>query len=105
MWVNVAYADGSDALMRGVGYAKTGREGHYFWIHGTDGTIRGSVLGSDFVELEKDGVFCRYEMEGHWYPDGFAGTMGELLCAIAEEREPFYSARHNLLALQMTLAA
>jgi hypothetical protein len=34
-----------------------------------------------------------------------AGTLGELLCAIDEEREPFNSARHNLLSLELTLAA
>ena len=39
------------------------------------------------------------------FPDGFAGTMGELLTAIQEDRAPYHSARHNLLTLQMTLAA
>ena len=92
-------------MMRGIGCAEARKGGHPFWIHGTDGTIRGSVLGGDFVELEKDGVSSRYELEGQWFPDGFGGTMGELLCAIAEDREPFNSARHNLLSLQMTLAA
>ena len=105
MWVEVSYADGSSAMIRGVGCAETRRRGHPFWIHGTDGTIRGSALGNDFVELEKDGVFCRYTLEGEWFPEGFAGTMGELMCAIVEEREPFNSARHNLLSLQMVLAA
>ena len=36
---------------------------------------------------------------------GFAGTLGELVCAIAEGREPYNSARHNLLSLELTLAA
>jgi hypothetical protein len=31
--------------------------------------------------------------------------MGELLTAIAEQREPYNSARHNLLSLELTLAA
>jgi hypothetical protein len=31
--------------------------------------------------------------------------MGELVTAVAENREPFNSARHNLLSLRMTLAA
>jgi len=31
--------------------------------------------------------------------------MSELLSAVAENREPFNSARHNLLSLAMTLAA
>jgi hypothetical protein len=38
-------------------------------------------------------------------PDGFAGTMGELCSAIAEDREPFNSGRHNLLSVELTLAA
>jgi hypothetical protein len=75
-------------------------------VHGSAGTIRGSVRrGSDFVELERDGATTRYQLRGEWLPDGFAGAMGELLSAIAEGREPFNSARHNLLSLQMTLAA
>jgi hypothetical protein len=31
--------------------------------------------------------------------------MGELLCAIADGRQPFNSAQHNLLTLQLTFAA
>ena len=31
--------------------------------------------------------------------------MGELVTAIAEKREPYNSARHNLLSLELTLAA
>jgi predicted dehydrogenase len=106
MWVEYAYADGSSAMIRGVGCAETRKNGHPFWIHGDAGTIRGNVLGAeDFIELERDGVSSRYRLEGQWFPDGFGGTMGELICAIAEDREPYNSARHNLLSLQMTLAA
>ncbi|MFQ5796401.1 MAG: Gfo/Idh/MocA family protein [Candidatus Bipolaricaulia bacterium] len=104
MWVEITYADGSNAMIRGVGCAETRKRGHPFWIHGTEGTVRGSV-GADFVELEKDGIFHRYALEDRWFPDGFAATMGELLLAIAEDREPYNSAHHNLLSLQMTLAA
>ena len=75
-------------------------------MHGTEGTIRGSVLlGSDFVELEREGITSSFALEGAWYPDGFAGTLAELAGAIAEDREPFNSARHNLLSLAITLAA
>ena len=35
-------------------------------------------------------------LKGDWFPDGFHGTMGELLCAIEEDREPINSARENL---------
>ena len=105
MWIEIAYEGGASAMIRGIGCAENSERSHPFWIHGTEGTIRGSVLGRDFVELEKDGVFSRYHLEGQWFPDGFAGTMGELLWAISEGREPSNSARHNLLSLEMTLAA
>ena len=105
MWAEIAYDDGSHAMIRGAGYARTNKPGHPFWIHGTEGTIRGSALGNNFVELDKGDAICRYHLEGSWYPEGFAGTIGELFCAIDENREPFNSARHNLLSLQMTLAA
>jgi predicted dehydrogenase len=104
--IAVDYEDGSSAAIRSVGTASTRRLGNPFWIHGTDGTIRGSVRkGTDFVELERDGATTRYALEGEWLHDGFAGTLGELVSAVAENREPFNSARHNLLSLQMTLAA
>jgi predicted dehydrogenase len=100
------YADGASGVIRSVGSSRTARPGNPFWIHGTEGTIRGSVRkGSDFVELEGDGETTRFELAGEWLPDGFAGSMGELMCAIAEQREPFNSARNNLLTLRMTLAA
>lgn len=103
--VDIAFAEGSHALIRGIGAVESAREGHPFWVHGTTGVIRGSVLGNDWVELEKDGQFHRYELDGFWFPNGFGGTMGELLCAIAEDRQPSNSAAHNLLSLEITLAA
>jgi predicted dehydrogenase len=104
--IEIRYADGSSAMIRSVGDATTSRPACPFWIHGTEGTIRGSVLlDSDFLELDRDGEVKRYELEGAWYPDGFAGTLGELLSAIAEDREPFNSAGHNLLSLRIALAA
>jgi predicted dehydrogenase len=105
-WIAIQYEDGSSATIRSVGGSATGRPGCPFWIHGTQGTIRGSLLlGSDYLEVERDGVVSRPALEGAWYADGFAGAMGELLSAIAEEREPYHSARHNLLSLRLTLAA
>jgi predicted dehydrogenase len=77
-----------------------------FWIHGTTATIRGGVLHeADFVELERDGDRKRFTLEGEWWPDGFAGSMAELVSAIADDREPFHSARHNVLSLELALAA
>jgi predicted dehydrogenase len=110
-WATIEYEDGSNGFIRGVGGAATTRPSKPFWIHGTEGTIRGRVLGSgnvpgsEFVELERNGARTRFELEGTWNSQGFAGTLGELVSAIAEGREPYNSARHNLLSLELTLAA
>ena len=45
------------------------------------------------------------KIKGAWFPDGFHGTMGELLCAIEENREPTNSARNNLASLALCFAA
>jgi len=104
-WIEVEYEDGSNAMIRSAGAARR-HGGHPFWIHGSEGTIRGSSLSpADWVELELDGATVRYQLDTKWFVDGFAGTMGELLCAIDEKREPYNSARHNLLSLQLVLAA
>jgi predicted dehydrogenase len=104
--VEIRYASGANVMIRTVGDVRTARPAAPFWIHGTDGTIRGSVLlGSEFLELDRDGETTRYELQGAWFPDGFAGTLAELLTAVAEDREPYNSARHNLLSLELTLAA
>lgn len=45
-WATIDYEDGSSALIRGVGCAETTRPRKLHWIHGSEGTIRGSVLGA-----------------------------------------------------------
>jgi predicted dehydrogenase len=103
--VEIHYASGAHVLIRTVGDVQTAHASAPFWIHGSNGTIRGSALGSEFLELDCDGEVERIELAGSWYPDGLAGTLGELLSAVAEDREPYNSARHNLLSLELTLAA
>jgi predicted dehydrogenase len=104
--VEIRYAGGENVLIRSVGHVRTARAGAPFWVHGTEGTIRGSVIvGEEFLEVDVAGEVTRPALEGQWYPDGMAGTLGELLTAIEEEREPYNSARHNLLSLELTFAA
>ena len=105
MWVEFEYDSGANAFIRGIGCSETGSKGHPFFIHGTEGTIRGSVLGQDRIEIERNGQFTSFKLEGEWFPDGFGGTMGELLCSLEQGKEPYNSASHNLLSLEMTLAA
>ncbi|MBA3989628.1 MAG: Gfo/Idh/MocA family oxidoreductase [Propionibacteriales bacterium] len=104
--VQIHCVDGADALVRIAGDVNTRRPACPFWIHGTEGTIRGSILvGSDFLDLERDGVSTRYTLDGEWFVDGFAGAMGELMCAVVENREPYHSAAHNASSLRLMLAA
>lgn len=44
-------------------------------------------------------------LHGAWFPDGFHGTMTELLTAIHEHREPYNSAANNLQSLALCFAA
>jgi predicted dehydrogenase len=103
--VLVGCSDGASAILRVVGDVRTRVPACPFWVHGTEGTIRGSILGRDFLELERGEVTSRFALDGAWFVDGFAGAMGELLCAVEEDREPSNSARDNLATLRMTQAA
>ncbi len=77
------------------------------FIGGTSGALAsdGPDLSRQRVTLTtRDGI-ARPKLEGQWFNDGFAGTMGELLCAIEEDREPSNGAAENLRSLAMAFAA
>jgi predicted dehydrogenase len=103
--VQVETTDGASALVRVVGDVATSTPSCPFWVHGTRGTIRGSLLGRDFLELDCDGTTRGFPLQGAWFVDGFAGAMGELMCAVVEHRQPYHSARHHLATLRLVLAA
>ncbi len=76
-------------------------------ISGTQGLIRsaGVNLAGQRIEIvTADGIISP-KIKGTWFPDGFHGTMGELLCAIEEKRQPSHSARNNLRSLELCFAA
>ena len=53
----------------------------------------------------KEGIY-QLDAEKSWDPvHRFRGTMGELLCAIEENREPWNNAKDNLKSLQLCFAA
>ncbi len=98
--------NGATATLRVVGNAATRTGGCPFWVHGTEGTLRGSILlGSDRVVLETGDATTSFALEGQWFVDGFAGTMGELMSAIDEGREPENSAAHVVASVRTTFAA
>ena len=104
--VGLTADSGATALLRIVGNAVATQPSCPFWVHGTTGTVRGSVLlGSDRLELDRGHGTTTYALPGAWFVDGFAGTMGELMCAVAEEREPENSARDALTTARITFAA
>lgn len=104
--VRIGCDDGAHALLHIPGSVPTGSGGCPFWIHGTEGSLRGSLLlGSDRLELERDGRTTEYPLTGQWFTDGFAGAMAELMSSIAQDREPFNSAAQNLASLQLVTAA
>jgi len=76
-------------------------------VIGTKGVAfsQGPDLGHQAVELHTEAGVARPHLSGAWFNDGFAGAMGELLCAIEEGREPLNSARDNLRSLKLCRAA
>lgn len=74
---------------------------------GSKGTMRstGPGITDQTVTLYTEAGQVTPPLTGSWFPDGFHGTMAELLCAIEEDREPSNSARNNLCTLELTFAA
>lgn len=74
---------------------------------GAKGCLRseGPSLLEQRVTLFTDKGYGSPTLRGAWFPDGFHGSMGELLCAIEENREPENSARGNLRSLALCFAA
>ncbi len=104
--VHLGTASGASASIRVVGDARTRSGGCPFWVHGTRGTIRGSILlGSDRVALEADGTTTSYALDGQWFVDGFAGAMGELQLAVTEGREPENGVAHVAGSVRLGAAA
>jgi predicted dehydrogenase len=77
------------------------------FVGGTGGSLMsdGPDLGKQAVTLTTPEGIARPVLEGRWFNDGFRGTMGELLCAIEEGREPSNGARENLDSLALAFAA
>jgi len=98
--------EGGQASLVFDAYLKYGSQDRTF-VGGAAGTLSstGPNLGEQTVTLTTAEGSASPELEGNWFTDGFHGTMGELLCAIAENREPVNSARENLRSLALCFAA
>lgn len=76
-------------------------------IIGTQGTIRseGPDLQQQTLTITTQEGFAVPDLQGKWFPDGFHGTMAELLSAIKAGQEPSHNARNNLHSLALCFAA
>ncbi|MDF2960561.1 MAG: oxidoreductase protein [Paenibacillus sp.] len=88
-----------------------------FRFEGTDGSIKGTngalydypkgredTIGFYSNQLES-GCLYAPQLEGRWFPHAFMGTMGELMRAVEEKREPENSISDNLITLQTVFAS
>ena len=98
--------DGGQASLIFDGDARVGAQDTTIVV-GSSGLIvsRGPDLGNQTVELHTAAGIARPVLQGTWFNDGFAGAMGELLCAIEEAREPRNGARANLDTIRLCRAA
>ena len=75
-------------------------------VEGTEGLARGTIgwpaypartpSTLDFTTREHPGQWFQPRWEEVWFPDAFAGTMAQLLCAIENDTELEISGRDNL---------
>jgi predicted dehydrogenase len=98
--------EGGQAALVFDGRVVHGQEDRTF-LGGTRGSAVsvGPSLSDQTVTVHTVGGHASPRLQGTWFPDGFHGAMGELLCAIEERREPLHSARNNLRSLELTFAA
>ena len=90
-------------------YATFRFEGTEGIIKGTNGALYNYPQGrEDTMSFMSQRLNAEYwfhpTLEGKWFPHAFMGTMGELMRAIEEEREPENSVADNLKTLQMVFA-
>ncbi|QDV26246.1 Gfo/Idh/MocA family protein [Aureliella helgolandensis] len=77
------------------------------YVAGTLGSLHSTGSGNQEQRLSVTTAQGRWSpsLQGKWFSDGFRGTMGELLCAIEEQRPCTISASDNLHSLALCFAA
>lgn len=74
---------------------------------GTRGTLESSGPGNRVQQVTVRTEHGQWSptLRGSWFPDGFRGTMGELLLSIEQGRQPEINAADNLRGLALCFAA
>jgi len=91
-------------------YATFRFEGTQGIIEGTNGALYNYPEGREdtirfYSKALREGWWFAPKLEGRWFPDAFMGTMGELLRAVEEDREPENSVDDNLITVRMVFAS
>jgi predicted dehydrogenase len=91
-------------------YAMFRFEGTEGSIQGTNGALYNYPVGREdtisfYSRLLEAGRRYAPPLEGRWFPHAFMGSMGELMRAIEENREPDNSVADNLITMQMVFAS
>src|SRR5581483_6324499 len=88
--------DGGQAALVFEGSTRFGAEDRTVVV-GTDGTLhsRGPDLTTQEVTLATAAGVARPTLEGTWFKEGFAGTMGALLKAVESGTRPLNDGRRN----------
>lgn len=77
------------------------------YLSGTEGSLISQGAGNQdqTLTVNVQAGAWRPQLSGKWFPDGFHGTMGELLCAIEDKRPSTIDAADNLESLALCFAA
>ena len=98
--------EGAQVRLSFNGHVQIGQEDRTV-VCGSRGTLRsfGPSLSEQTIIVHTADGTATPALAGTWFTHGFQGAMGELLCAIEENREPGHSARNNLRSLALCFAA
>jgi len=90
-------------------YATFRFEGTEGVVQGTNGALYNYPHGREdtlsFYSKQLGEKWHEPQLEGKWFPHAFMGTMGELMLAIEEKRQPDNSVLDNLLTMKTVFAA
>jgi predicted dehydrogenase len=78
----------------------------YDWyVDGTEASLQASRNELAVSFRDRPDAKEVFAIQGAWFPDAFGGSMGELMRAIAEDREPLTSGADNLNSIKIAYAA
>lgn len=78
---------------------------HDWFIDGAEGSIQASQNELVLSLRETPEQRQVFTIQGRWFPDAFGGSMGELMRAVTEDREPSTSGDDNLHSIRIAFAA